>query len=139
MLNLAGNQGTTLANESVEAVHKVIDHHPAPPGVQAYVTGPAALSDDMHLIGNASLAKITLFTLGAIAIKLLLVYRSIVTTLIQLFMTGTSSPCWRSRPEPTTGSSWSAAIRRRCGPARTEKPPTTPPFAGWPRWCWARA
>ncbi len=41
----------------------------------------------MHVIGNASLAKITLFTLGAIAIMLLLVYRSIVTTLIQLFMT----------------------------------------------------
>ena len=87
MLNLAGNQGTTQANNSVEAVRKVIEHTPAPPGVKAYVTGPAALSDDMHVIGNASLAKITLFTLGAIAIMLLLVYRSIVTTLIQLFMT----------------------------------------------------
>ncbi|POX85812.1 MMPL/RND family transporter [Mycobacterium kansasii] len=88
MLNLAGNQGTTLANESVEAVRKVIDRNQPPPGVRAYVTGPAALSDDMHIIGNASLAKITLFTLGAIAIMLLLVYRSIVTTLVQLFMTG---------------------------------------------------
>ena len=86
-VNLAGNQGTTLANESVEAVRKVIDHTQAPAGVKAYVTGPAALSDDMHVIGNKSLAKITLFTLGAIAIMLLLVYRSIVTTLIQLFMT----------------------------------------------------
>ncbi len=88
MLNLAGNQGTTLANDSVEAVRKVLERTPAPPGVKAYVTGPAALSDDMHIIGNDSLAKITLFTLGAIAIMLLLVYRSIVTTLIQLFMTG---------------------------------------------------
>jgi RND superfamily putative drug exporter len=87
MLNLAGNQGTTLANDSVEAVRKVIDRNPPPPGLKAYVTGPAALSDDMHVIGNASLAKITLFTLGAIAIMLLLVYRSIATTLIQLFMT----------------------------------------------------
>ncbi len=86
-VNLAGNQGTTLANESVEAIRKVIDHMQAPPGVKAYVTGPAALSDDMHVIGNKSLAKITLFTLGAIALMLLLVYRSIVTTLIQLFMT----------------------------------------------------
>jgi putative drug exporter of the RND superfamily len=86
-LNLAGNQGTTLANDSVEAVRKVIDRTPPPPGVKAYVTGPAALSDDMHVIGNASLATITLFTLGAIALMLLLVYRSIVTTLIQLFMT----------------------------------------------------
>jgi putative drug exporter of the RND superfamily len=88
MLNLAGNQGTTLANDSVEAVRKVIERNQPPPGVKAYVTGPAALSDDMHIIGNASLAKITLFTLGAIAIMLLLVYRSIVTTLVQLFMTG---------------------------------------------------
>lgn len=88
MLNLAGNQGTTLANESVEAVRKVIDRTPAPPGVQAYVTGPAALSDDIYVIGNASIAKITLFTLGAIAVMLFLVYRSIVTTLVQLFMTG---------------------------------------------------
>ncbi|ORV98554.1 hypothetical protein AWC14_12755 [Mycobacterium kyorinense] len=88
MLNLAGNQGTTQANESVEAVRDVIKHTPAPPGVQAHVTGPAALSDDMHVIGNASLAKITLFTLGAIAVMLFLVYRSLVTTLVQLFMTG---------------------------------------------------
>jgi RND superfamily putative drug exporter len=94
-LNLAGNQGTTLANDSVEAVRKVIDRTPAPPGVKAYVTGPAALSDDMHIIGNASLAKITLFTLGAIAIMLLLVYRSIVTTLIQLFMTFIGLACAR--------------------------------------------
>lgn len=87
MLNLAGNQGTTLANDSVDAVRKVLEHNPPPPGVKSYVTGPAALSDDMHIIGNASLATITLFTLGAIAIMLLLVYRSIVTTLVQLFMT----------------------------------------------------
>ncbi len=87
-VNIAGNQGTTQANESVDAVREVVDHEHAPAGVKAYVTGPAALSDDMHIIGNDSLAKITLFTLGAIAIMLLLVYRSIVTTLIQLFMTG---------------------------------------------------
>jgi len=94
-VNLAGNQGTTLANESVDAVRKVIDRNQAPPGVKAYVTGPAALSDDMHIIGNASLAKITLFTLGAIAIMLLLVYRSIVTTLVQLFMTFVALACSR--------------------------------------------
>ena len=95
MLNLAGNQGTTLANDSVEAVRKVIDRNQPPPGVKAYVTGPAALSDDMHVIGNATLAKITLFTLAAIAIMLLLVYRSIVTTLVQLFMTGIALACSR--------------------------------------------
>src|ERR1700739_3593146 len=95
MLNLAGNQGTTLANDSVDVVRKVIERNQPPPGVKAYVTGPAALSDDLHIIGNASLAKITLFTLAAIAIMLLLVYRSIVTTLVQLFMTGIALACSR--------------------------------------------
>ncbi|HXO79274.1 MAG TPA: MMPL family transporter [Mycobacterium sp.] len=88
MLNLAGDQGTTLANQSVDAVRKVVEHTPAPAGVKAYVTGPAALTDDLHVIGNASLAKITVMTLGAIAIMLLIVYRSVVTTLVQLFLTG---------------------------------------------------
>jgi putative drug exporter of the RND superfamily len=87
MLNLAGEQGMTLANEGVDAVRKVIKGTPAPPGVQAYVAGPAALTDDLHVIGNASLATITLITLTAIAGMLLIVYRSIRTTLIQLFLT----------------------------------------------------
>ncbi|GAY16404.1 RND family transporter [Mycobacterium sp. shizuoka-1] len=87
MINLAGEQGQTLANEGVDAVRKVIKETPAPPGVQAYVAGPAALTDDLHVIGNASLAMITLITLAAIAGMLLVVYRSIRTTLIQLFLT----------------------------------------------------
>ena len=87
MLNLAGEQGQTLANEGVQAVRKIIEDTKAPPGVQAHVAGPAALTDDLHVIGNASLAKITLITLAAIAGMLLVVYRSIRTTLIQLFLT----------------------------------------------------
>jgi putative drug exporter of the RND superfamily len=87
MLNLAGEQGQTLANEGVDSVRKAIETTKAPPGVQAYVAGPAALTDDLHVIGNASLAEITLFTLIAIAGMLLVVYRSIRTTLIQLFLT----------------------------------------------------
>src|SRR3546814_10836039 len=62
MLNLAGEQGQTLANEGVEAVRKVIEETKAPPGVEAYVAGPAALTNDMHVIGTASLGKITLYT-----------------------------------------------------------------------------
>jgi putative drug exporter of the RND superfamily len=88
MLNLAGEQGKTLANQGVEAVRKVIEDTQAPPGVKAYVAGPTALTDDLHVIGNASLVQITLFTLLAIAGMLLVVYRSIITTLIQLLLTG---------------------------------------------------
>ncbi|MEU0494151.1 MMPL family transporter [Mycobacterium sp. NPDC006124] len=87
MINLAGEQGQTLANEGVDNVRKVIEETKAPPGVQAFVAGPAALTDDLHVIGNASLAQITLITLAAIAIMLLIVYRSIRTTLVQLFLT----------------------------------------------------
>src|SRR6195952_2958993 len=87
MLNLAGEQGQTLANEGVQAVRNVIKGTQAPAGVQAYVAGPAALTDDLHVIGNAGLAPITLITLIAIAGMLLVVYRSIRTTLIQLFLT----------------------------------------------------
>lgn len=87
MINLAGEQGMTLANEGVEAVRKVIEETKAPVGVQAYVAGPAALTRDEHVVGNASLGVITIITLAAIAIMLLIVYRSIVTTLIQLFLT----------------------------------------------------
>lgn len=86
-LNLAGQQGTTLANESVEAVRKVIDDSTPPDGVRAYVAGGAALSDDMHVIGNNSLATITSLTLVAIFVMLLVVYRSLVTTLVQMFVT----------------------------------------------------
>ena len=87
MINLAGEQGQTLANEGVMNVRKVIAETKAPPGVQAYVTGPAALTNDTYTIGNASLTTITLYTLVAIAIMLLIVYRSIRTTLVQLFLT----------------------------------------------------
>lgn len=90
MINLAGELGTTKADASVEAVRKAIERRPPPPGVRAYVTGQAALASDTHVIADNSLAKITLFTLGAIAIMLFLVYRSIATTLVQLFLTGIS-------------------------------------------------
>ena len=37
-VNLAGEQGQTLANQGVQAVRKAIAETKAPPGVQAYVT-----------------------------------------------------------------------------------------------------
>jgi len=95
LLNLVGNQGETFANESVNAVRKAIANTPAPPGVKAYVAGPAALTADLRAIGDASLVKITLFTIGAIAIMLLIVYRSLVSMLIQLFLTLLELACAR--------------------------------------------
>jgi putative drug exporter of the RND superfamily len=95
MVNIAGDQGTHLANESVGAVREIVDHSTPPPGVKAYVTGPAALTDALQLIANASLAKITLFTLAALTLMFLLVYRSVVTAAIQLFMSLIALACSR--------------------------------------------
>ena len=88
MINLAGEQGQTLANEGVQAVRKVIADTKAPPGVQAYVAGPAALTNDLHVIGNASLRPDHRLSRSSRSpCMLLVVYRSIRTTLVQLFLT----------------------------------------------------
>jgi RND superfamily putative drug exporter len=83
---LAGNQGEALANESVEAVQKIVNSVPAPTGLKAYVTGPAALTADQHMAGDRSLQVITTVTFVVIIAMLLLVYRSIVTVLLTLVM-----------------------------------------------------
>ena len=46
-LDLAGTPGQALGNESVEAVRHIVARMPPPPGVKAYVTGPAAIAADM--------------------------------------------------------------------------------------------
>src|SRR5262249_44707759 len=78
-LNLAGNQGTTLAQESVTAVRQIIKHTPPPPGVEVHLTGPAALIPDMVRSGNDSLLKMTLIAGAIIFVVLLFVYRSVTT------------------------------------------------------------
>jgi putative drug exporter of the RND superfamily len=83
---LAGNQGEALANESVEAAQNIVKSVPAPVGIKAYVTGPAALSADQHIAGDRSLQVITTVTFLVIIVMLLLVYRSVITVLLTLGM-----------------------------------------------------
>src|SRR3984893_9034882 len=83
---LSGNQGEALANESVEAVQKIVANVPAPEGIKAYVTGPAALSADQNIAGDRSLQVIETVTFLVIITMLLLVYRSVVTVLLTLAM-----------------------------------------------------
>jgi RND superfamily putative drug exporter len=83
---IAGDQGEALANESVEAVRHIADETSAPAGVKAYVTGPAASTTDQNAVGDESMKVIELVTFAVIIVMLLLVYRSIVTTLIVLAM-----------------------------------------------------
>ena len=81
---LAGNQGEALSLESVDAVRDIVNHTPPPPGVKAYVAGPAAQIADQFEVGNQGTTKVTILTVLVIAIMLLLVYRSVVTMLLVL-------------------------------------------------------
>jgi putative drug exporter of the RND superfamily len=83
-MNLAGNQGTTLAEQSIKAVRDIVDSTPTPKGVTTYVTGPAALVWDMHHSGDRTLVKITMVTMLVIFTMLLLVYRSVRTVVVLL-------------------------------------------------------
>jgi putative drug exporter of the RND superfamily len=87
-LNLVGDQGTPLGDESVDAVRDIVDRTAPPPGVKAYVTGAAPLASDMQRSGNDSILKITVVTVVIIFIVLMLVYRSIVTVILLLVMVG---------------------------------------------------
>ncbi len=83
---LAGNQGEALANDSVEAVQKLVKGLTPPPGVQVFVTGGSALAADQQTSGNSSVKAIEFATFGVIITMLLLVYRSIATVLLTLTM-----------------------------------------------------
>ncbi len=87
-LYLAGNQGETLANESVQAVRDIVAGSPPPPGLKVFVTGPGALMADQQEAGDKGVHKITAVTLVVILVMLLLVYRSIVTVVLVLMMVG---------------------------------------------------
>jgi RND superfamily putative drug exporter len=81
---LAGNQGEALSLESVDAVRDVVAQTPPPEGVRAYVTGAAPLIADQFEVGSEGTDKITAITFLVIAVMLLIVYRSLVTTILVL-------------------------------------------------------
>src|ERR1700682_810157 len=85
-LYLAGNQGESLANQSVDAVRNIVANSPPPPGLKTYVTGSAPLTADQQHAGDNSIRLITMVTIGVIFAMLLLVYRSIITVILVLAM-----------------------------------------------------
>ena len=87
-LNIAGNQGSTLGNQSVDAVRKIVDSSPPPSGIKTYVTGPAALTTDMNEAADKSMFKMMGVTGVVIMIMLFVVYRSISTVVLVLVMVG---------------------------------------------------
>jgi RND superfamily putative drug exporter len=50
-LYLAGNQGQTLAGESIQSVRDAVSKMTPPAGVKVFVTGPAAMTYDQHHAG----------------------------------------------------------------------------------------
>ncbi len=87
-LNLAGNQGSTLGNGSVEAVRAIVDKSAPPNGLKVYTTGPAALTTDMNEAADKSMFKMMGVTGVVIMIMLFIAYRSISTMLLVLVMVG---------------------------------------------------
>ena len=61
---------------------------PPPPGVKAYVTGPAAIGADMARSGTRTVFLITAVSVAVIFMMLLLVYRSVITVILLLLMVG---------------------------------------------------
>ncbi|UKN41647.1 MMPL family RND transporter [Mycobacterium lepromatosis] len=94
-LSLAGNQGEVLAQESIDAVRKIVVQTPAPPGITAWVTGASALVADMHHSGDKSMIRITATSVIVILVTLLLVYRSFTTVILLLFTVGIESAAAR--------------------------------------------
>ncbi|WP_085243280.1 RND family transporter [Mycobacterium europaeum] len=85
---LDGDQGTTPSHESVAAIRKIVAEVPAPPGVKAYVAGNTVLNADVSVVGHKSMATMALVSIGVILGMLLLIYRSIGTTILCLVVIG---------------------------------------------------
>ncbi|MFI5507711.1 RND family transporter [Mycobacterium sp. NPDC051804] len=83
---LRGDQGESLANESLAAVREIVNSTPAPPGLNVYVTGSAALWADQQHAGDSSILMVTMITFLVIIVMLLLVYRSIRTVIAVILM-----------------------------------------------------
>lgn len=85
LLRLAGDIGQMEANNSVDAVRKIVKDSNPPAGLKVYVSGAAPLAADTVEIANSSLNNITIATMFLIIFMLLLVYRSVVTMLVPFF------------------------------------------------------
>jgi putative drug exporter of the RND superfamily len=80
-----GDLGSATANDSIDAIRKIVEKLPKPNGLDAYVTGPAPLAADTLKAADKSLFKLTIVTIILIIFMLLIAYRSITRALIPLF------------------------------------------------------
>ncbi|MCT7368132.1 MMPL/RND family transporter [Mycolicibacterium llatzerense] len=82
---LAGNQGESLANESVDSVRRIIENTPPPTGLKVYLTGAAPLITDQFEVGRHGTLKTTLITIGVIMVMLFSLYRRFTTVIMVIF------------------------------------------------------
>ncbi|MDH6245555.1 RND family transporter [Mycobacterium sp. OTB74] len=87
-VNILGQSGDALGIASVRAVQDVVKRTPPPPGVKAYVTGPAAIAADFGASGNRTVSLILAVSMIVIFVMLLLVFRSVFSAVVLLVMVG---------------------------------------------------
>ena len=88
-VGIPGSTGAPAANTQIDAVREIV-RVDVPAGLQVEVTGaPTTIRDMTHTI-ESSLATITIAILGAIAVIVQLLYRSIGVTLLILAVIGTA-------------------------------------------------
>jgi putative drug exporter of the RND superfamily len=80
-----GDLGSASANDSIDAIRKIVAKPTRPNGLNAYVTGPGPLAADTLKAADKSLGKLTIVTIILIIIMLLIAYRSITRAVIPLF------------------------------------------------------
>ncbi|ORA59931.1 RND family transporter [Mycobacteroides franklinii] len=95
LVRVAGDQGSTVSDESIRAVRELVSEVQPPNGVKVYVSGSAPLSTDMLQVGNQSMIRLMYVTIIIITVMLLIVYRSVATALLTLLMVMVELSCGR--------------------------------------------
>ena len=88
-VGIPGETGAPTATRQIEGVREATEVD-RPDGLGVAVTGPAATIGDMAVTVEHSILVITFFTVGLIAIILMLIYRSVAVTALTLTVIGLS-------------------------------------------------
>lgn len=95
LVRVAGDQGSTVSDESIRAVRELVGEVQPPNGVTVYVSGSAPLSTDMLQVGNQSMIRLMYVTIVIITVMLLIVYRSFATAFLTLLIVMVELSCGR--------------------------------------------
>ncbi|CPT47278.1 Putative membrane protein, MmpL family [Mycobacteroides abscessus subsp. abscessus] len=95
LVRVAGDQGSTVSDESIRAVRELVGEIQPPNGVKVYVSGSAPLSTDMLQVGNQSMIRLMYVTIVIITVMLLIVYRSFATAFLTLLIVMVELSCGR--------------------------------------------